>query len=85
MPQALRIVTSMMSGLAFLHEEAKPGVDGDIFKPTIVHRDFKSRNVLLQKGLVACIADFGLAMRCENGRTPADTHGQVCISLFSTA
>uniref|UniRef100_A0A914UXN4 Serine/threonine-protein kinase receptor n=1 Tax=Plectus sambesii TaxID=2011161 RepID=A0A914UXN4_9BILA len=75
--QALCIVTSMMNGLAFLHEESKSSIDGDIYKPTIVHRDFKSRNVLLQKGLIACIADFGLAMRCENGRTPADDHGQV--------
>lgn len=65
----------MLKGLAYLHEEI---IKTDkIYKPTIVHRDFKSRNVLLKKDLTAVIADFGLALKCEHGRTPKDTHNQV--------
>jgi serine/threonine protein kinase len=66
----------MLRGLTFLHEEIV-NRDGKLIKPTIVHRDFKSRNVMLNADLVASIGDFGLALRCENGRTPQDTHGQV--------
>lgn len=40
-------------------------------------RDFKSKNVLLKSDLSACIADFGLALRFEAGKSPGDTHGQV--------
>lgn len=42
-----------------------------------VFRDFKSKNVLLKSNLTACIADFGLALRFEAGKSPGDTHGQV--------
>lgn len=72
----MQISKTMLTGLAFLHEEIMS--QGDLcYKPTIVHRDFKSRNVLLKKDLSACVADFGLAVKCEHGRTPKDTHGQV--------
>ncbi|VDP14151.1 unnamed protein product [Soboliphyme baturini] len=75
MHQLLHISVTMLRGLSFLHEEI---IEGDrVYKPTIVHRDFKSRNVLLKTDLSACIADFGLALKCEDGRTPNDTHGQV--------
>lgn len=40
-------------------------------------RDVKSKNVLLKSNLTACIADFGLALRFEAGRSPGETHGQV--------
>lgn len=47
-------------------------------KPAIVHRDFKSKNVLVKNDLSACIADFGLALKYENKRITADeNHGQV--------
>lgn len=42
-----------------------------------VFRDFKSKNVLLKANLTACIADFGLALRFEAGKSAGDTHGQV--------
>lgn len=74
--EMLHISVSMLRGLAFLHEEMMSPGD-NCYKPTIVHRDFKSRNVLLKKDLTACIGDFGLALKCEHGRTPKDTHGQV--------
>lgn len=55
----------MMSGLAFLHEEFY--LDGEL-KPSVVHRDFKSKNVMLKSDLSACIGDFGFAVKCANGR-----------------
>lgn len=42
-----------------------------------LHRDFKSKNVLLKNDLTAVLADFGLAVRFEPGKPPGDTHGQV--------
>jgi len=64
-PQAIRIAYGVMAGLAFLHDERQME-DGN-WKPSIVHRDFKSRNVLIKSDLTACIADFGLALKCEHG------------------
>lgn len=40
-------------------------------------RDIKSKNVLLKNNLTACIADFGLALPFEAGKSAGDTHGQV--------
>lgn len=40
-------------------------------------RDIKSKNVLLKNNLTACIADFGLALKFEAGKSAGDTHGQV--------
>lgn len=40
-------------------------------------RDIKSKNVLLKNNLTACIADFGLALHFEAGKSAGDTHGQV--------
>lgn len=62
--QSMRIMTTLLDGMSYLHEERM--VDGKI-KPTVVHRDVKSRNILLHDDLSACIADFGLAMSCEGG------------------
>lgn len=43
-----------------------------------LYRDFKSKNILIKNDLTACIADFGLAVKCENRRvSPDGTHGQV--------
>ncbi|KAM3607638.1 uncharacterized protein V6R79_011085 [Siganus canaliculatus] len=69
------IAQSMSRGLAYLHEDIPGHKDGH--KPAIAHRDFKTRNVLLKSNLTACIADFGLALRFEAGKSPGDTHGQV--------
>uniref|UniRef100_A0A915CQH7 Serine/threonine-protein kinase receptor n=1 Tax=Ditylenchus dipsaci TaxID=166011 RepID=A0A915CQH7_9BILA len=80
--EGARMTSSMLNGLAFLHEEiiVAPSIrPGDqITKPTIVHRDLKSKNILIKDDLTACIADFGLAFKCENKRMSADeNHGQV--------
>ncbi|EDW67566.1 activin receptor type-2A [Drosophila virilis] len=71
-----RIAESMACGLAHLHEEIL-GSKTDGLKPSIAHRDFKSKNVLLKADLTACIADFGLAMIFQPGKPCGDTHGQV--------
>ncbi|XP_030375913.1 activin receptor type-2B [Scaptodrosophila lebanonensis] len=71
-----RIAESMANGLAHLHEEI-PASRTEGLKPSIAHRDFKSKNVLLKGDLTACIADFGLAMIFQPGKPCGDTHGQV--------
>ena len=45
---------SLQQGLLFLHR-------GTV--PPVLHLDFKSLNVLLDKGYVAKVADFGLVRR----------------------
>ncbi|KAH7696664.1 TKL/STKR/TYPE2 protein kinase [Aphelenchoides avenae] len=71
---AMKFLTTMLSGLAFLHDES---VVGEETKPSVVHRDFKSKNVLIKDDLTTCITDFGLALKCENGRMSEESHGQV--------
>lgn len=71
-----KIAESMSRGLMHLHEEI-PASKTDGLKPSIAHRDFKSKNVLLKNDLTACIADFGLALIFSPGKPCGDTHGQV--------
>ncbi|XP_050367286.1 leucine-rich repeat receptor protein kinase HPCA1-like isoform X2 [Argentina anserina] len=47
----LKVALGAAKGLAYLHEHANP---------TIIHRDIKSNNILLDKDLEAKVADFGL-------------------------
>ena len=72
-----KIAETMACGLMHLHEEILPANKSDCVKPAIAHRDFKSKNVLLKSDLTACIADFGLAMIFQPGKSCGDTHGQV--------
>jgi len=62
-------------GLTHLHEEL-PATVTEGAKPSIAHRDFKSKNVLLSTNFRACIADFGLAI-VFHPNTLGDAHGQV--------
>ncbi|XP_017782350.1 PREDICTED: activin receptor type-2A isoform X1 [Nicrophorus vespilloides] len=71
-----KVVETMARGLMHLHEEI-PGRLGMPTKPAVAHRDFKSKNVLLKSNMTACIADFGLALVFESGKSCGDTHGQV--------
>lgn len=45
------ILCDVASGLAYLHEQSPP----------IIHRDLSARNVLLNSGMIAKIADLGVA------------------------
>ena len=49
---------SICNGLHHLHTEFS-GVQG---KPSIAHRDLKSKNILVKTNNTCCIADFGLAV-----------------------
>lgn len=61
----------MALGMAYLHAEI-PRV-----KPSIAHRDIKSKNILVKNNLTCCISDFGLSLKFDNKDGPGDTHGQV--------
>ena len=52
-PDSLKcsVLQNVTSGLAFLHSHSPP----------IIHRDLSARNVLLNEGMVAKIADLGMA------------------------
>lgn len=51
-PERYKIAVGIARGLTYLHEFAKP---------SIIHRDVKAANVLLDSNLNALVADFGLA------------------------
>jgi len=74
--EMLHIAEGIARGLNRLHEEIPPrGKDG--LKPTVAHRDFKSKNVLLKHDLTACIADFGLALIFDSNGPLIEALGQV--------
>ncbi|KAK9119635.1 hypothetical protein Scep_017728 [Stephania cephalantha] len=59
-PQRLKVALGVARGLAYLHSGSAVGIP-------IVHRDFKSTNILLGENFEAKISDFGLAkMMPEN-------------------
>jgi activin receptor type-2 len=71
----LRIAEGIARGLTYLHEELPDKGQG--LKPSVAHRDFKSKNVLLKPDLTACIADFGLALVFQPNEPANEALGQV--------
>ena len=64
----------MAKGLSFLHEDLTPTSGFGQGKPSVAHRDFKSKNVLLRNDLSAVISDFGLAVKFHLGDAPGESH-----------
>jgi len=58
----LNLAQSAASGLSHLHLE----IHGARGKPAIVHRDIKSKNILVKPNLTCAIADFGLAVKYDS-------------------
>ena len=55
------ILNNVASGLTYLHEQSPP----------IIHRDLSARNILLNSGMVAKIADLGMARTVTCKKTAA--------------
>jgi len=55
----MKIALDAARGLAYLHEDSQPSV---------IHRDFKASNILLENNFNAKVADFGLAKQAPEGR-----------------
>ncbi|KAL5974326.1 putative serine/threonine-protein kinase pbl28 [Asimina triloba] len=60
-PRRLKVALGAARGLAYLHSNSALGIP-------IVHRDFKSTNVLLSANFDAKISDFGLAKLMPEGQ-----------------
>ncbi|KAK6233145.1 Protein kinase domain - like 10 [Theobroma cacao] len=66
----LRIALDCARALEFLHEHAVP---------TVIHRDFKCTNVLLDQNLRAKVSDFGMAKMGSD-----KTNGQISTRVLGT-
>ena len=62
---AMNFALSSSRGIAYLHTELS-GMQG---KPSIAHRDIKSKNILVKNDGSCCLADFGLAI-VKNSSSP---------------
>lgn len=58
--QAAKLLYSIINGLNYLHEDFAQG--SSLYKPSIAHRDIKSKNILMKTPESCCIADFGHAL-----------------------
>lgn len=62
--QRFKIIKDVARGLLYLHEE---------WEQTVLHRDIKAGNVLLDSELNGRLGDFGLAKLCEHGSNSSTT------------
>lgn len=65
----MKIALGAARGLAYLHEDSSPRV---------IHRDFKSSNILLEDDFTPKVSDFGLA------RTATDENRQISTRVMGT-
>lgn len=63
-----KFLYSISNGLNHLHQE----IVGTKFKPSIAHRDLKTKNILVKVNLQCCLADFGLAIKMKNETNQID-------------
>lgn len=61
----MKIALGAARGLAYLHEDSSPRV---------IHRDFKSSNILLENDFTPKVSDFGLARAAMDGHKHISTH-----------
>jgi bone morphogenetic protein receptor type-1B len=66
--QLFKFMYSIINGLNHLHSE----IFSTKYKPTIVHRDIKTKNILVKKNMECCLADFGLAVRFDSQTNKMD-------------
>ncbi|KAK6037560.1 hypothetical protein COOONC_24935 [Cooperia oncophora] len=59
--EALQLAYSSICGIEHLH--ASVIGTGSRRKPQIAHRDIKSKNIIVKRPGMCCMADFGLAVR----------------------
>jgi serine/threonine protein kinase len=57
----LKFSYSIINGLNHLHQE----IFSTSYKPSIVHRDIKTKNILIKNSLECCIGDFGMAIKYD--------------------
>ena len=88
----LRVRTVSLENLCMMAESIAMGLShlhctftrNGRYKPAIVHRDFKSKNVLVKEDLTCVISDFGLAFKFVSGESPVEAQGQVSVSVLLT-
>uniref|UniRef100_A0A7N1A2T7 non-specific serine/threonine protein kinase n=1 Tax=Kalanchoe fedtschenkoi TaxID=63787 RepID=A0A7N1A2T7_KALFE len=62
--QRFKIIKDIARGLLYLHEE---------YEQTVIHRDIKAANVLLDSEFTGRLSDFGLAKLYQHGSDPGTT------------